>query len=472
MGATIAVDFVCSMNHSGTWWSGEVLHRQGLNNVKLSAGAVMSGIGYAKIREFFRILEIPFVCSQVFHNLNKTWLYPVIHRDYLAMRCNTISKLKRVDDLKLSGDAQFDSPGYSAKFCTYTIMQSDTNIVVDFLAIQKGQYQGELEKNACEELLNILVNEDNLKIASFVTDRHTAIAKMVREDFPDIFHGYDIWHVAKSLRKKLEKKGKKFDKIKHWMNSILNHFWWCCRVCKGDPDVLIELFHSLLFHVLNIHAWGNRRKIFKLFDTMKGNRPYPKAPALAKQDQKCWHSAMTKGADRKVSWLKVEEDDFVALFKVITDTRFSNDIRHCSQFLHTGVLEALHSSKLKYLPKYKGYSMLATITLTMLTVIEHNKHVTTLEKVFREYPAYSRAQKKYVLKKVTKRDSVELKKEILNSVADYVKRNEKLPIQTLGHIRKPIPKTFHGTPKPSKQELLNERLTRMSKPVSNIKLSR
>ena len=51
------------------------------------------------------------------------------------------------------------------------------------------------------------------------------------------------------------------------------------------------------------------------------------------------------------------------------------------------------------------------------------------------------------------------KKEILNSVADYVKRIEKLPLHTLGHIRKPIP--FHGTTKPSKQELINERLTRM-----------
>ena len=119
MGAMLAVDFVCSMNHSGTWWSGEVLHRKGLNNVKISASVVISGIGYAKIREFFRILEIPFVCSQVFHNLNKTWLYPVIHRDYMAMRSNTISKLKKVEDLKLSGDAQFDSPGYSAKLCTH-----------------------------------------------------------------------------------------------------------------------------------------------------------------------------------------------------------------------------------------------------------------------------------------------------------------------------------------------------------------
>ena len=80
----------------------------------------------------------------------------------------------------------------------------------------------------------------------------------------------------------------------------------------------------------------NHQKLFQQFDKMKGNRPYPKRPSLGKVDQKCWHSSLNRGSHRKVSWFKVEDADFVAIFKVITDTRFSNDIRHCSKFLHTG----------------------------------------------------------------------------------------------------------------------------------------
>ena len=80
----------------------------------------------------------------------------------------------------------------------------------------------------------------------------------------------------------------------------------------------------------------------------------------------------------------------------------------------------------------------------MLTVIEHNKHVTTIDKIFREHPAYSKAQKKYVLKKVTKRDSVGLKKDILNSVAEYMERNEKPPLYTHS-------KHVSRIPKPSKK---------------------
>ena len=63
-----------------------------------------------------------------------------------------------------------------------------------------------------------------------------------------------------------------------------------------------------------------------------------------------------------------------------------------------------------------------------------------------------------------------LKKDILNSVAEYMERNEKTPLYTHEYIREPIPNTFNGTPKPSKKDLLVERLTRMTKPVQRIEL--
>ena len=42
----------------------------------------------------------------------------------------------------LCGDGQFDYPGFSAKFCTYTIIDCTNDKVVDTLIIQKGQYVG------------------------------------------------------------------------------------------------------------------------------------------------------------------------------------------------------------------------------------------------------------------------------------------------------------------------------------------
>ena len=40
--------------------------------------------------------------------------------------------------------------------------------------------------------------DQDLDIKLLVTDRHTAIAKWIREKLPDVEYKYDAWHVAKS----------------------------------------------------------------------------------------------------------------------------------------------------------------------------------------------------------------------------------------------------------------------------------
>ena len=80
------------------------------------------------------------------------------------------------------GDAQYDSPGFTAKYCTYSIMHCTTNEIVDFCVIQRGQFTGELKRQACQLLLDI-----KLDIGDFVTDRHTGIRAMMRKFSPQYF---------------------------------------------------------------------------------------------------------------------------------------------------------------------------------------------------------------------------------------------------------------------------------------------
>ena len=150
---------------------------------------------------------------------------------------------------------------------------------------------------------------------------------MLREQYPDIFHGYDVWHMAKNLRKKLNKAAKKHPKIGAWNSQFVNHLWWCAENCGKNPELLVEMFHSSLFHVLNIHKWGRRTVIHRQFKNLRGKRPYPTLPVLNK---KCWHLNLTNDDARKTKWFKVTEDDFKALFKVITGTMFSNNAANFS----------------------------------------------------------------------------------------------------------------------------------------------
>lgn len=41
----------------------------------------------------------------------------------------------------------------------------------------------------------------NIVISSFISDRHTSIAKYMREKMSGISHFFDIWHLAKSKEK-------------------------------------------------------------------------------------------------------------------------------------------------------------------------------------------------------------------------------------------------------------------------------
>ena len=44
-----------------------------------------------------------------------------------------------------------------------------------------------------------------LSVATFISDRHRGIAKWIRQNQPQTSHYFDIWHVARSINKKLLK---------------------------------------------------------------------------------------------------------------------------------------------------------------------------------------------------------------------------------------------------------------------------
>lgn len=43
------------------------------------------------------------------------------------------------------------------------------------------------------------LSECGIKISTFISDRHTSIAKHMREKLIDITHYFDLWHLKKSM---------------------------------------------------------------------------------------------------------------------------------------------------------------------------------------------------------------------------------------------------------------------------------
>ena len=131
----------------------------------------------------------------------------------------------------------------------------------------------------------------------------------------------------------------------------------------------------------------------------------------------CYHVHLTVKQSETTTWFEVGDSDFKALFKVICATWFSNDMKKCRKFVHTGKLESFHNLKLMYLPKSTGFTMLTCIIMTMLAAIQNQVYIEQKNSAKVHYVAqWSRASKKHVVKKRTEYDSVSFKKTIIGEV--------------------------------------------------------
>ena len=96
------------------------------------------------------------------------------------------------------------------------------------------------------------LRDKGVKVSSFISDRHKGIAKWIRETQPDVQHYNDIWHVSKSMTKKLLKAGKEKgnESILLWMKAIRKHLYWCARSTKqGFGALIVAKWKSLIRHI-------------------------------------------------------------------------------------------------------------------------------------------------------------------------------------------------------------------------------
>ena len=102
----------------------------------------------------------------------------------------------------MSGDGRCDSPGYSAKYSTYTLMDSATDLILDYSLIQVSEVSSSvaMEKEGLRCCLDKLLTQD-VTITSIATDRHTGVASLMKKEYSFIDHQYDMWHMAKSVTK-------------------------------------------------------------------------------------------------------------------------------------------------------------------------------------------------------------------------------------------------------------------------------
>ena len=81
--------------------------------------------------------------------------------------------------------------GYSAEYCTYTLMDSATDLILDYSLVQCTETGSSvaMEKEGLLRRLDKLMAQD-VDISSIAAHRHTGVASLMKADYLHIQHQY------------------------------------------------------------------------------------------------------------------------------------------------------------------------------------------------------------------------------------------------------------------------------------------
>ena len=83
--------------------------------------------------------------------------------------------------VRLAGDGRCDSPGASAKFCTYSMMDIDSNRILHMVIVDKREVHLQspnMEKEGVERAISYIHGQD-INITELVTDASSSVRKML-----------------------------------------------------------------------------------------------------------------------------------------------------------------------------------------------------------------------------------------------------------------------------------------------------
>ena len=444
-GSALKVTTLCKNSHSKEWVSQPLVNRAAAGNVLLSGAILFTGNTFSRVSEVASAINLAFLSKSDYHNWQKKHLFPVINDRWQQEKAAVLADLLDRNSVTLLGDGRCDSPGYSAKYGTYTMMDKESEKIVDFEVchVKQSTSSQAMEKRGFKHCLDRALNS-GIPVGVVGTDRHTGIKALMRSEYKDlgVEHQVDVWHLTKNIKSKLVTKAKKKEcrDLSPWIKSVTNHMWWSAMTCDGNPQLLKEKWVSILHHTADKHDWDS---------TVLYSR--------------CAHEPISPRAHRKTKWLVAGSPAHEALKHVVLEKTLLKDLDLLTKTIHTGALEVYHSLYNKYAPKRQHFGYLGMVARTQLTNLGTGRsqaEASSGEKRFRY--VYPKGMKDWVVRPVFEEKTKPHVTEMLCSVLEMRDTGEE-PEQ----VQVPdLPKNIAPIPRPPKEDLLARHVSRFGKKLS------
>ncbi|XP_064645486.1 uncharacterized protein LOC135498899 [Lineus longissimus] len=337
-------------------------------NLLLMASITMTGNSYAKVAHLAKFMNLVIPSASTFHRVQDAYVTPAVNRYYDFAHGIIIESLaKQGQPLDLCGDGRCDSPGFSAKYLQYSFMDAASSYIVHLTTTDKrevGLKSPNMERHAA--ILGLAYLCGKVGINSFTTDDHRPTRVLLEGSqrsetklkalFPQledtdvqnilkVMHYLDVWHRSKKIGTALVELAKKarHQELLVWVKPIVNHFWFSCGTCKGDQDVIKELWLSVLYHMQGIHEWSTGQ---------------------------CTHGTV----DEERPPIK-SESTIQAVREVVMLEKLLQDLKMYVGFHHTGLLENFNGLINMYASKRNHFEYSTMVARTRLAAIDHNHHI-------------------------------------------------------------------------------------------------
>ena len=105
-----------------------------MGNLLVAGAMLLSGSSPVKLLNVMKFFRMATFCPRTYYKIQKAYLLPAIDYVWSDEQFELLSSV--TSPLKLGGDARCCSPGHTAKYGSYTLMDLERSKVIDIKLVQ------------------------------------------------------------------------------------------------------------------------------------------------------------------------------------------------------------------------------------------------------------------------------------------------------------------------------------------------
>ncbi|CAI2301445.1 unnamed protein product [Caenorhabditis sp. 36 PRJEB53466] len=350
-GAAITFKINCQQCESNWKWESSGSVSSGSNkmknvNIDIYSSVFSTGNDFSRLTHFASNFRLAFPSKKSYQKSLLNFIYPAVENVFKECNKRVESALEKLAKengaLDLCGDGQFDSRGYSAFYCKYSLVEARSQLVAAHSVVRKNRNEGSksLETLGLQQCLTDFQHQFSprkVSIRSVTTDRAKDVSNILSRTF-HLPHKFDMWHFLRNIQKDLWKRRGQLQMkpVRYWMDRLVGHLYNCVKQCPDDSVRCEEMAVSFFQHMRNIHAH---------FETCEY---YTFEVVLS-----CSHGPISDD----LPWIDVydvsHQKAFWLLFDIITTGNRLSELGTVSDRCTTSAVESFNARSTYYTPKEK-----------------------------------------------------------------------------------------------------------------------